>query len=314
MQGGRTQTTTQMIAMVGSVYPTAKEITPLGEGAWSQAFVFVNEGQKKVIRWGDVRDNFERDQFAARFNSTDLPIPQIEKIGEIDGKFYAVSPYKSGDFLEQLPPEKILSTIPSLLKIFRSLRSIDITTTTKGYGFFDGNGFGSHDSWKAFLLDDKNESKGSLIHGWKEILQKSDMGTEAYDKLWKKFQSLIEFCPEDKRLVHSDTVNRNVLVENGEITAVLDWGSAFLGDPLYDIAWVKFCEPWSPYFKSAQVVEKLLEDYRNDPNANQNNLDERLRCYMLNIAAGSITYNAYRRDWKVAREIVTYSNKFFRNL
>lgn len=285
-------------------------VRPLGAGVWSYAYLFEHDGTKKVIRWGDVPDNFERDAFVAQFNSPDLPIPQIFDIGEYSGKFYAISSYVGGGFVEQLSTEEMMNTLPSMLRMFRKLRSIDVSFTRR-YGFFDKQGVGSHDSWKEFLLDDKNESKGSLIHGWKETLQASEMGMSAYDHLWNKFRTLIDFCPEDKRLVHSDTVNRNVLVQNGEITAVLDWGSAFLGDPLYDIAWVKFCEPWSPHFKSAHVVESLMEDYRSDPNANNEHVEERLLCYLLNIGAGSLTYNAFRGDWKVAKEIVEYTNKLF---
>ncbi len=286
-------------------------IKQLGEGVWSYAYLFEHEGVNKVIRWGDIPDNFERDAFAAKYSNPDLPIPKIFEIGQSNGKFYAISAFAAGSFLEQLPSEEILDAIPSLLKMMRSLRAIDISSATKGYGFFDQQGNGSHKSWSQFLLDDKNESKGSLIHGWKEILQASKMGTTAYDKLWNQFRSLIEFCPEDKRLVHSDTVNRNVLVNDGKITAVLDWGSAFLGDPLYDIAWIKFCEPWSPHFKSVHVVETILDDYRSDPNVNNEHVDERLQCYMLNIAAGSIASNAFRRDWKVAQDIVEYTAKLF---
>ena len=289
---------------------TGHDVRQLGEGVWSYAYLFEQGGKRKVIRWGDVADNFERDAFAARFNSPDLPIPPILDMGEYSGKFYAISPYVSGGFLEQLPAEELENTLPSIIRMLRKLRSIEIPST-HGYGFFDKQGTGSHKSWREFLLDDKNESKGSLIHGWKEILQSSEMGMSAYDKLWNRFHSLIDFCPEDRRIVHSDTVNRNVLAEKGQITAVLDWGSGFIGDPLYDIAWIKFCEPWTPYFRSAQVVESLMDDYRADPNANKEHINERLLCYLLNIGAGSLTYNAFRGDWKVARDIVEYTNKLF---
>jgi hygromycin-B 4-O-kinase len=285
-------------------------VTPLGAGVWSYAYLFEQDGVKKVIRWGDVPDNFERDAYAAQFNAPGLPIPPILGMGEHSGKFYAISPYVRGGFLEQLSYENVKNTLPSILRMLRKLRSIEIPTTQE-YGFFDKQGTGSHNSWKAFLLDDKNESKGSLIQGWKEILQASEMGMSAYDNLWNRFRSLIDFCPEDRRLVHSDMVNRNVLVEKGEIMAVLDWGSAFIGDPLYDIAWIKFCEPWTPYFKSAQVVESLIGDFRADPNVNKEHIDERLQCYLLNIGAGSLTYNAFRGDWKVAQDIVDYTNKLF---
>lgn len=304
-------TTTVTAQFLRGKYGTSNfNVQPLGSGVWSYAYLFEHNGVKKVIRWGDVPDNFERDAFASQFNESGLPIPAIFEIGAYSNQYYAISAYATGSFLEQLLPEDITKTVPSIQLMFSKLRAIDLSFT-EGYGFFDQLGKGSHKTWKEFLLDDKNESKGSLIHGWKEILQSSEFGMTAYDNLWNKFRSLIAFCPEDRCLVHSDSVNRNILVENAQITAVLDWGSAFIGDPLYDIAWIKYCEPWSPYFKSANVVQLLLDDYCADPNANTINLEKRMQCYLLNIGAGSLTYNAFRRDWKTVGEIVEYTNKLF---
>src|SRR5215472_12658602 len=127
-----------------------------------------------------------------------------------------------------------LREMPLLLKMLRALRAIDLSGTT-GFGFWNKDGKGSHDSWRAFLLDDKNESEGSLIKGWRAELEASSMGVDAYRKLWRTFVPLVDRCPEERCLVHSDLLNRNVLTDSGTITAVLDWGSSFYGDALYDI-------------------------------------------------------------------------------
>lgn len=291
----------------------AYHVQQLGAGAWSDAYSFERDGVKSVIRWGHVPDNFERDAFAAKFSSPDLPIPEIVQIGESHGKFFAISPFVSGGFMEQLAPHDVEAATPSILKMFRALRAVDLSAFP-GYGFFDQFGTGSHESWRAFLLDDKNESTGSLIHGWKESLQVSDMGMESYNKLWGAFESLIDFCPEEKKFVHSDLINKNVLVDNDKITAVLDWGSAFFGDPLYDIAWVTFYEPWCPGFKSAGLTQKLLEDFKADPHANTENIDKRLLCYQLNISANWIAYNAFRKDWQNAQEAADYSSRLLSRL
>ena len=37
-------------------------------------------------------------------------------------------------------------------------------------------------------------------------------------------------------IVHSDLLNRNVLVHGGRMSGVIEWGNALYGDPLYDIA------------------------------------------------------------------------------
>ncbi len=264
------------------------DVKQLGEGGWSLAFAFDHEGVRNVIRWSNVADNFERDAVAACFNSDGLPVPPIMGIGRGFNKFFAISPFVDGTYLEALSSTELENSLPSLSK----------------------DGKGSHDSWKAFLLDDKNESEGSLIKGWKAHLEASSMGVDAYHELWRTFVPLVERCPEERSLVHSDLLNRNVLTSSGNITAVLDWGSSFYGDSLYDVAWFTFYEPWYPHFQDVQVSQRLLEDFKTDPHTNTADLETRLICYQLDIGIGSIAYNAFKKDWKNAQEAASYTLKF----
>ena len=158
-------------------------------------------------------------------------------------------------------------------------------------------------------MSHKNESEGSLIKGWKTNLEASSMGTDAYHELWKVFVPLVERCPEERSLVHSDLLNRNVLTSSGAITAVLDWGSSFFGDSLYDVAWFMFYEPWYPQFRDVRVSQRLLEDFKADPHANTADLETRLMCYKLDLGIGSITYNAFKKNWKNAEEAASYTLK-----
>ncbi|MCB9813157.1 MAG: phosphotransferase [Pseudomonadales bacterium] len=294
------------IFLVAKFGKNVSSVQSLGEGAWSYAFTFVVKGVKNVIRWGNVPDNFQRDAFAHTFNSDLLPVPPIKDIGQENNRYYAISPFVVGNFLESLSPNDLEIASQSVIEIFRALRAIDMSTST-GFGFWNKDGKAIYDSWKAFLLDDRNESEGSLNHGWREILEASDMGMDSYNELWRKFQNLIDHCPEVRGVVHSDFVNRNVLVDKGKISAVLDWGSAFFGDPLYEIAWIKFCEPWFPASKDIHLVQRLIEDFKTDPNSNTANIEQRLLCYQLRIGADAIAYNAFRKDWKTAQFIADYS-------
>lgn len=222
--------------------------------------------------------------------------------------YFAISPFVSGDFLETLSPHDLEIAIPSVIDTFRALRAIDVSEIGgSGFGFWNKNGVASHQSWKSFLLDDENDSPDSLTRGWREILENSEMGMDAFNKLWMAFQDLVHFCPEVRGVVHSDFVNRNVLVKDGKITAVLDWGSGFFGDPLYEIAWIKFCQPWFPASKDVQIVDRLLQDFKTDPNSNTENVEQRLLCYQLRIGATAIAHNAFRDDWKTAQFVTEYS-------
>ncbi|HEU5423338.1 MAG TPA: phosphotransferase, partial [Nitrolancea sp.] len=105
----------------------------------------------------------------------------------------------------------------------------------------------------------------------------------------------------------ADLLNYNVLCQGGRITGVLDWGSAFYGDPLYDVVWCRFYEPWYPEFKRITLPERLLADFRADPRANTTDIDARVRCYELHIGLDSIAYNAFKQDWAHAKEAAAYT-------
>lgn len=276
-------------------------VRPIGAGAWSRAFRFDRDGQSWVIRWSDWPDNFARDAFATRFAGDGLPIPPITDFDHDQLGYFAISPFIEGGDFEELPAERITFLLPSLLETFRALRRVDLDRLgTSGYGIWDGDGNGLSPSWQAFLLDDKNASPGSLIRGWRAKLEASPIGTAAYDALWQRFQPLVEQCPNERRLVHSDLINHNVLAAEDRITAVLDWGSSIYGDSLWEVAWLAFYEPWYPAFTEIGLVRRLLDDFIADPGANREKIEERLLCYQLAIGLDSIAYNATRQDWSNA--------------
>ncbi|HEU5423134.1 MAG TPA: phosphotransferase [Nitrolancea sp.] len=281
-------------------------VEPIGTGAWSQAFAYSIGDTRYVIRWSDVADNFERDAFAARFNGAGLPVPPVNELGRSEDRFFAISPFVPGVYLESLADAELEATVPAILDMFRALRSVDLSGTT-GFGFFDGSGNAHYPNWRAFLLNDKNESAGSLINGWRANLEASPLGAGDYDRLRARFEPLVERCPEVRGLVHADLLNYNVLCQGGRITGVLDWGSAFYGDPLYDIVRSRFYAPWYPEFARIQLADQLLADFRADPRADTVEIELRLRCYELHIGLDSIAYNAFKQDWAHAKEAAAYT-------
>ncbi len=119
------------------------DVIQIGEGGWSLAFAFVLEGARYVIRWSDVADNFERDAVAARFTSDSLQVPPITEIGQGMLRFFAISPFVGGTYLEALSAAELENMLPSLLKMLRALRAIDLSGTA-GFGFWNKEGKGSH--------------------------------------------------------------------------------------------------------------------------------------------------------------------------
>ncbi|HVX30990.1 MAG TPA: aminoglycoside phosphotransferase family protein [Nitrolancea sp.] len=300
--------TPQMMAdLLAALYGSpVTGITPIGAGAWSLAYRFEAEGVAHVIRWSQFPDNFERDAYATRYANDDLPIPPILSLGTAHGSYYAVSPFIDGNILEALTPEDFDATIPSLLRLLRALRRVDLSTT-RGFGFWDGQGQAPFPTWHAFVLDDKNDAPGSLINGWRTKLETSPLDTADYDTLRTTLTTVMASVPEIRGLVHSDLLNRNVLAIPGRITGLLDWGSSFYGDPLYDIAWFVFYEPWYRHFGAIELAQRLLDDYLDDPCADQRAIDARLLSCLLDIGINSLAYLAFIEDWTGYAGIARYT-------
>lgn len=45
--------------------------------------------------------------------------------------------------------------------------------------------------------------------------------------------------PETQKIIHGDLHPMNLLVKDGEVTAILDWSGFMVGDPMYGLGWTK---------------------------------------------------------------------------
>lgn len=280
-------------------------ITLLSGGEWSQAYSFVSQNKKYVLRWCNASETFEKDTFAFNFQSENLPVPQIIHTGNKFDTYYAVSEFVQGDFIEKLTVEQLDNALPSLLCLFDSFRTVDLSTTS-GYGGWDKNGIGEHKSWQEYLLSIKTDDTESVTSGWQFNLEHSELGFAIFNKLYGQLKDLVKFCPEERELIHSDLLNFNLLVKDSNISGVIDWQCSLYGDSLYDIAWFIYYAPWYPQFKTIKLRERLINHFKSAAK-NNTHIDERLSCYFIHIGLGSIAYNAFKQDWKAAEAAADYT-------
>lgn len=82
----------------------------------------------------------------------------------------------------------------------------------------------------------RHDHPAGRVEGGRDLLGASPIGTGPFDEAFERLQHLADVCPEERHLIHDDLLNRNVLVEDDRIVALLDWGSSKYGDFLYDVA------------------------------------------------------------------------------
>lgn len=273
----------------------AGRLTPLGAGEWSQAYACTLDGREVVARFGRYGEDFAKDRVMAAHASDRLPIPAIIDIGPAPGGFFAVSRRAHGEFLDQLDGDQMRVVLPRLLAALQRIRAVDVSST-EGYGGWQPDGWAPHRSWRDALLSVTRDGSERRTHGWRAALEASPTGAGPFDAAVEALETLAARCPDKREIIHGDLLNRNVLVQDGEITAVLDWGNSMYGDGLYDLAWLLYWWPWYPAWRGVDV-RAIIDAHLTATAGDQINLDERLRCYQVHIGLDGQAYNAHTKRW-----------------
>jgi len=273
----------------------ANKPIPITQGEWSKAYCFERATQEYVVRFGALKDDFEKDAVAARFGSTDLPIPPIIELGEAFGGFYAISERMPGAYLDEVSGRDMRALLPSVFAALDAMRLTDLSAT-RGYGIWTADGTAPFATWRDYLVDVARDRPTDRVHGWRERLASSATGMAPFEEALVPFEALVDQMPEARHLIHSDLLHFNVLVSGRRITAVIDWGDAKYGDFLYDVAWFSF---WSPWYQAWSGIDFKAEAFRHFASVglSVSRFEERIRCCELHIGLSGQAYCAFAGHW-----------------
>lgn len=295
------------------------EVTHLGTGAWSKAFAFRRGVDELVVRFGALREDFDKDQLAARFNGPGLPVPRVLDVGKADavgaagraiGGYYAISERLYGEYIDGVDAGQMRALLPSLFRALDAMRLADVSDSS-GYGGWDAAGVAPFPSWRAHLLDIGTDSPSKRIRGWRERLAGCPTGAGPFDEAYRALQALTESLPEDRSLIHSDLLHFNVLVTGDQITAVLDWGCGTYGDFLYDLAWLCFWAPWFPAWAGIDFEAEAVKHYA-EIGLVVPAFKERLRACQIHIGLDGQAYQAFIGRWDDVAQTAARTLEFAR--
>lgn len=271
-----------------------EDLTPIDRGVWAQAYSFRHEGTALVLRLSAQGDDFAKDLFAVRYASSTLPIPRVLTVGEVDGTHYAISERVHGSFLDHISAREMRATFPALLVMFDALRDADVSGST-GYGLWDGHGVGAQRTWHEALMAVADDKLPDRTYGWPGHLRHFPDASDALHEGLDALDALLSNCPEERHLIHSDTLHRNILVRNNTISGAIDWGCSMYGDFLYDLAWIAFSAPMHRNFRDIDIQAEAEHHYRAI-GLEVRHFTERLACCYAHIGVRLIAYNAYRNN------------------
>jgi aminoglycoside phosphotransferase (APT) family kinase protein len=258
-------------------------------GAWSRAYAYERSGSRWVIRFSPHREDFAKDRLAARYATEALPIPEVVEMEPVGDLWYAITPYISGAFLEELDADSFRQAIPAVLDMIGAMRAAD-TSAFAGSGWWEADGGGGYDSWRSYLLDVGTDNPSYRTHGWRPRLAANPEAERTFEHAVAALTSLADRCPERRELVHNDLLHRNLFVaEGGRVVGVIDWANSLYGDCLFDVALIAFWAPWYPAVDERELISQACARLESS----ERNVDERLLAYQLRIGAEHIAYDAY---------------------
>lgn len=273
----------------------ASELSPLGAGEWSRAYFLILDGRESVIRFGQHVEDFLKDRAMVAIRSAALPIPQVTEVGKVAGDvFFAVSEPMRGEFLDDLDEAGMRKALPGLLVALDAVRQVDVSGSG-GYGIWGPDGAGRFESWPEALLAVSQETE--RVSGWRGALENSSVGAAPFDYAYGQLRELVGDLPAERHIVHGDLMNRNVLVQGTDITAVLDWGNALYGDYLYDAAWLIYWWSWYPRWRAIDVRAELQQHWEQG-DAMPDDTQHRLSTYLIHVGLGAMSYNAFAGRWE----------------
>ena len=183
---------------------------------------------------------FERERWAIeRCIAKNIPVPEILSISRHDSESVPVDVC-----IQRKKPGRPLSlredTDPDPTQIVREcgewLREIHTIKTT-GLGYLDADGRGSLES----VADEAAEYR-SLERGLAAAAKAHRQNDEILHDALEFVERTIKSREVEQRLLHNDFEPKHILVDDEQLTAIIDFGESSSGDPINDLARFSFYE------------------------------------------------------------------------
>ena len=273
-----------------------ESIAQLQEGHISQALRFETiDGEKLVLRIAETDDDFRADKYVYDTFGAALHVPKITEIGVFSGTAaHCISELALGKTTDALSSDEMERALPSIQNALAAIFLHDISNTT-GYGHPDlSTGNASYSNWKE-ASGREIEERG--IEAFRTNASNIGLDGALIDKFFIQFRTNLPCASEQRRLLHGDPAFNNMLVDNDQVTAIIDWAQFGYGDWMSDFARLDFWHP-GRYGDSKVFATKYGLD--------ANNLQERKALYWATNALWTIEFADKAKNTDVTHWLQEY--------
>jgi hygromycin-B 4-O-kinase len=265
------------------------DLAPVEGGLVSRTFSFRAGEQEYIVRFNKdnmLTCNLPKEAYLyQRLASSPIPFPPIVHTGRLGELYFAISRKVPGKMLQQLPVQEVEQLLPQVIEILDAIHHVDVSDT-QGYGTFDYQGRGLASSWRSSLSRVGEEEDERDYYGkWYHLFDDTFLERNLFKEIYQHMQHLLDYCPDERYLVHGGYNFHNILAQDGKITAVLDWVDAKYGDFVYDIAGLDF---WCPWLHNLTCFQQYYQQQLADIPF----FKERLLCYQCYTTLDAMRFYA----------------------
>lgn len=243
------------------------------------------DGQELIIRIAH-RDNsaFDSELWALeRCRELGVPVPEslLVEHAEDGGepRTFSIQRKIPGRPMDHLMTEVLIEEIHALVRQSGRYLARIHSIQPEGYGWIgpDGKGTDLSPAEKIDQIDPKDQEAIDQAH---KIGVDPALVIRAKEILIQHKDVLID---APVRLVHGDYGGKHFIVDNGEITGIVDFENGQASDPAFDFAW------WHYWYETSVPTQILLEGYAEDTKIDDD-FELRIRLNKLSLAIGLMGY------------------------
>ncbi|WBW99778.1 aminoglycoside phosphotransferase family protein [Oceanirhabdus sp. W0125-5] len=242
-------------------------------GNLKQVYFFKYLDKKYVIRFSNIKDEFEVERFLhEKYAHQGLAIPRIIEVGILNNTFFSISEQAVGCTINTLDNSQFSTVIPSLIEAITKMHSVNLGDV-KGYGWIDSSGNGLYESWYEYLVTFFKKEQNGFWNGWYDLFENSFLEYDVFQEIYEKMLQLSKYCESERYLIHGDCHFGNIISNTNLVTGIIDWGNVMYGDFIFDIATIHM-QFQSPKFN----MKMLFQEYYESKGISVPNFRERFLC------------------------------------
>ncbi|BFT75124.1 hypothetical protein PAENIP36_65660 [Paenibacillus sp. P36] len=266
------------------------DVRPIEQGEVSKVFSYSQHNEEFIIHFNSGREGFVRERYVHEtFSPQGLPVPRVLEIGRANEELcFSIAEKVPGRTIISYPEAEIRRILPDLLHHFKNMNEVQLGET-KGYGWIQPSGDGTHETWPDFLASFFREEQTGFWHNWYTLFTDTFLEKDVFQRLYDIMMELSTYSPQQRYLVHGDFHLGNMLTDGHCVTGIVDWEMAFYGDFVFDLATQHL---WTPQLQIPEMVRSAwASEGRDIPH-----FEERLKCALLFKGVDGLRFYAKKGD------------------